>query len=85
MKLKDVSNKSTDCITNVIYLDPDQCKYFDVPYWDVDDKFHTFLSVLSILDSKEYDKETKDLLDAKGNTYIELSRSKDMMPGWFQV
>ena len=85
MKLKDVSKSSNDCITNVIYLDRDQCDYFDLPYFKVDDKFNTFVSVLSILRSKKYDKETKDLLNAKGNTYIELSRSNDMMPGWFQV
>ena len=69
---------------NTVYLDRDQCKMFDVPYFE-SGELSVDADVLLKSKRQGYDDQHKSILTALGNREVLLTREDSSSPGWFAL
>jgi len=66
-----------------VYLDRDQCDHFEADYFG--DGATAAIAASTLLQSKDYDSEHRDLLAPLGGSSLALERQSDQGPGWFTI
>lgn len=65
-----------------VYLDHGQCSFFEASYFDATS---TAIAASTLLQSKDYDQEHRDLLKPLGSATVCLDRTGDDAPGWYTI
>jgi hypothetical protein len=67
---------------SVVYLDHGQCADFEAPYFEAG---VTAIAASTLLRSKDYDQEHRDLLTPLRSGTVRLERAEADAPGWYTI
>lgn len=68
---------------STVYMDRNQCDYFSTDY--VAAKAEATIAASTLLGSRDYDSEHRDLLKPLGSATVVLERQPAQGPGWFTI